>query len=149
MTVDNSKLLDEMLAEMDSKIAGLEDKEAADIWGPIAKEAAKEDANRPSFWNQADGEIIGQVTETKKKLNYDKDGFNPVLVLDVDGKKVTAEAQHKTLAKELAKLLPVKGDFVRITPQGKAKGKNYYLYDVAVGKTLEDVQPKDEDNPGF
>lgn len=139
MTVDNSALLNELLGNM-------HDKEAASAWGVIAQQAAEEEANRPTYWRHANKDtgklspkIVGKITKISTKPNFDKDGVNPVLDLDVDGKRVIVEAAHRTLQKELAKLLPQTGDFVSIECKGKPKGKNYFLYDVKAGKTPESL----------
>ena len=132
MTVDNSALLNELLGN-------LKDKEAASTWGKFADEVANDEGGK-SYWNQKDGEIVGQVLKVYTKPNFDKNGENPVLDLQVGAKVVAAEASHATLRKDLTRLMPEKGDWVRITPKGKAKGKNYYLYDVAKGATVEDVK---------
>jgi len=87
----------------------------------------------PVYWNPETPESV-EGTIVKFDSFTDEDGkTHPQVILDVDGDVVTITGFRKLLRDALLNLVKVdgakEGDRAKVSFNGKAQGKRYYLYD--------------------
>lgn len=114
------------MTNLDALMAGMKDKEAAGVWGDLAKKLQKEEGDRPTFATRSDGKVTGRVAKVYMRDNFDKDGQDPAVDVETATGTVIVQFGGTVLRKAAIKAMPQKGDVIEVTyAQQKTNGRYF------------------------